>query len=238
MNDPRRLLDEGASGFEARLLRSGRNDAPTAHNRRRIAAALGVGGIFGASTIATGASANAPGWFTLNTAAIAKVAGGVVAGALAVYGGVQVVERANPAPAVAVQAPRTQALPAQRAPQATPEPAPTEPVPAEPKTSAPVELKERPADTLPLELAALDQARRALASGDAALALTRLDDYKKSFPKRRLTAEATVLRIEALAKSGNTAAATRLGREFLKRDPNGPYARRVTSLIGDEPKGP
>jgi hypothetical protein len=236
VNDPRRLLDEGANGFEARLLRSGRNDAPSAHSRRRIAAALGIGGVFGASTIATGASANAPGWFTLNTAAIAKVAGGVVAGALAVYGGAQVLAPAKPAPVIAVQAPRP--LPAKNAPETIVLPAPAEPAPAEPKTATPVEPQERPADTLPLELAALDKARRALASGDAALALARLDEYNKTFPKPRLKAEATVLRIEALAKSGSMPAATRLGREFLKRNPNGPYARRVTSLIGEESKGP
>ena len=46
-------------------------------------------------------------------------------------------------------------------------------------------------------------------------------------------AEATVLRIEALAASGEKQAAARLGKAFLARDPNGPYARRVRSLIGE-----
>ena len=42
-----------------------------------------------------------------------------------------------------------------------------------------------------------------------------------------------MLRIETLVKSGDTAQATRLGKAFLARQPNGPYAKRVSSLIGD-----
>ena len=34
-------------------------------------------------------------------------------------------------------------------------------------------------------------------------------------------------------KSGDTARATKLGKDFLARQPNGPYAKRVSSLIGD-----
>jgi len=239
MKDPERLLDEGANSFETRLLRSGRTDAPSAHNRRAIATALGVGGIFGASTVATGASATARTWLSMTTASAVKVAGGVIAGAAALYTGVQVLDTPAPPPppaAVAARAP-VKAPPPRRA---EPAPAPVEEVANEPAvkpTAPPPPSPERAGDTLSLELQALDQARRALAAGDAALALTRLDDYIRRFPKRRLGAEATVLRIEALTKSGNKALALRLGREFLSKQPNGPYARRVQSLIG-EPPGP
>jgi len=239
MKDPRRLLDEGATGFETRLLRSGRKDAPSEHNRRAIATALGVGSIFGASTIATGASASARAWLTMTTANVVKVAGGVIAGAAAIYTGVEVLDAPAPPPAPAVVARAAPAkAPPPRAAEATL--APVEEKISEPpaKTAAiPAPAPERAADTLSLELQALDQARRALAAGDAALALTRLDDYARRFPKRTLGAEATVLRIEALTKSGNKALALRLGREFLNKQPNGPYARRVQSLIG-EPSGP
>jgi TolA-binding protein len=88
-------------------------------------------------------------------------------------------------------------------------------------------------DPLALELAAIDQARGALARGDHALASRLLDRYAARFPKPRLGAEALVLRIETQVASGNRASAERLGKAFLKRNPNSPYARRVRSLIGD-----
>jgi hypothetical protein len=47
-----------------------------------------------------------------------------------------------------------------------------------------------------------------------------------------MAVEATVLRIEALAASGNQEAARKAGRAFLARHPKGPYAQRVSSLIG------
>jgi hypothetical protein len=86
-------------------------------------------------------------------------------------------------------------------------------------------------DSLPLELEALDRARSALAGGDASRALGLLDEYSARFPKARLRAESAVLRIEALAASGQKVAAIRLGRQLLAREPNGPYARRVRSLL-------
>jgi hypothetical protein len=92
--------------------------------------------------------------------------------------------------------------------------------------------KSNKGDTLGLELLAIDNARSALARGNRALASRLLDDYAAEFPKPRLHTEATVLRIETLAASGNRAAALRLGQAFLRRDPNSPYARRVRSLIG------
>jgi len=239
MKDPQRLLDEGATGFETQLLRSGRKDGPSDHNRRAIAAALGVGGIFGASTVATGASASARTWLAMTTANAVKVAAGVVAGAAAIYAGVEVLDAPAPPPPPAVVV-RTAPVKAPAPRAAEPAPAPVEEKASEPAAKTvvvPAPAPERAADTLSLELQALDQARRALNGGDAALALTRIDDYTRRFPKRTLGAEATVLRIEALTKSGNKALALRLGREFLNKQPNGPYARRVQSLIG-EPPGP
>jgi hypothetical protein len=86
-------------------------------------------------------------------------------------------------------------------------------------------------DSLPLELEALDRARSALAAGDASRALELLDEHSTRFPKARLRAESAVLRIEALVASGQKGAAIRLGKQLLTREPNGPYARRVRSLL-------
>jgi hypothetical protein len=52
------------------------------------------------------------------------------------------------------------------------------------------------------EIAALDGAREALASGDAPRALRALDAHDRAFPRGALSPEATVLRIEALARRG------------------------------------
>jgi TolA-binding protein len=103
-----------------------------------------------------------------------------------------------------------------------------------PVRSAPADTSQGPsADSLSAELLALDQARAALVNGDAALALRSVDAYVRRFPKRRLDAEATVLRIESLVALGDHASATRIGRGFLARHSRGPYARRVNSLIGE-----
>jgi outer membrane protein assembly factor BamD (BamD/ComL family) len=83
------------------------------------------------------------------------------------------------------------------------------------------------------EIAALDVARRALASGDASGALKALDDYRHKFPRGAMSFEASVLNIEALAKSGNMDAARALGHKFLAQNPNSPHAERVRRLIGE-----
>jgi TolA-binding protein len=232
MNDPRRLLDEGGTSFESTLLRAGRKDAPAPHNRRRIAAALGVGSMFAAGTVATGASASGKTWLGFATAGAFRLTAGIAAGALAVYGGVRALA---PAP----EHPTPKPTAAATRPAVPPAPKLVAPAPATPATVETAEAPpRRPAassasDTLSDELAILDQARRALAQRDYAGALAKLDDYARRFPKRHLSSEATVLRIETLVKSGDHGEASRLGRAFLARHPNGPYAKRVSSLIGD-----
>jgi Tfp pilus assembly protein PilF len=90
--------------------------------------------------------------------------------------------------------------------------------------------------TLADELAAVELARRALARKDPAQCLRLLDEYSRRFSPRRLDAEAIMLRIEALSASGDRATAQRLGQSFLAKHPQGPYARRVRSLIGLTPE--
>jgi hypothetical protein len=107
---------------------------------------------------------------------------------------------------------------------------------AEPKepintTKRPRSSAARRGDTLSQELVEIEAARSALRRGDASGALSRLQSYRREFPKGRLRAEATMLRIEALAASGDKAGATKLGKAVLARSPNGPYSRRIRSLI-------
>jgi hypothetical protein len=161
-------------------------------------------------------------------------------GTLGVWGGTSLSENPEPVsptpPAVvrAKQIPPT-VIEAQ-APVSSPEPA-TE---VTPETPAPAQHRAvvKQVDTLPLELQAIDEARGALARGDHALASRLLDRYSTRFPKPRLGAEATMLRIETRVAGGDRAGASRLGKAFLKRAPNSPYARRVRSLIGESATAP
>jgi hypothetical protein len=90
------------------------------------------------------------------------------------------------------------------------------------------------ATSLSDELALLETARQALVRGEPRRTLSVLDEHARSFRRPRLTTEASVLRIEALVASGDRPRASRLGKDFLAKHANGPYERRVRSLIGDQ----
>ncbi len=227
MTDPNRLTDDG-SEFERQVLLSGRSDAMPETSARTILAALGL------TTPAAAAGAMVAGAkVSLTKAAIALLGVGA-AGGLALWQSDTLFE--EPAPplvvSTAVEVPAPVKAPSKIEPAP---PVAEEPEQAEPEkepVQAPRQRVVTKADTLALELEAIDAARRALARGDHASAIRLLDRYAARFPKPRLGAEATVLRIETLAARGDKKAAARLGKAFLTRDPNGPYARRVRSLIG------
>ncbi len=225
-DDPRPLLDEGASDFEARLLRAGRLDAPTNSGRRRILVGLGIGGILTTTAVTTGANASIKGWLA--------AAGGGTLSALAIWTGVEIWSGSQPtesvAPPAALKAPaplRTREV--APAPEAKPVEAPpvVEPPPAPALKPAPEGA------SLTEEIARLEAARRALAAKDYGLALKTLDDYSRDIPRRKMGSEATVLRIETLSAKGDDAAARELGKSFLRAQPRSPYAKRVRSLIGE-----
>jgi hypothetical protein len=228
--DPERLGGD-CSKFEAELLAAGRADSMPERSGLAILAGLGL-----ASPVAA-SSAIVAGSKLAFMKGVFIVAGIGATGALAVWGGSTLLQDRTP---VAVSATRA-VVPA--APVAAPAPEAT-PIETLLETEAPVVVEDpAPApraaavvskvDTLPLELEAIDSARRALASGNAALASRLLDRYQARFPKPRLRAEATVLRVETLVARGDRSAATRLGKAFLSSNPKSPYARRVRSLIGD-----
>lgn len=237
MNDPDRLMHSGASDFEARLLRAGRGDAVSERSRRVIVSGLGVGGVmFWASGLMAAVQKAGKGW----------LAAGALSGA-ALWAGVKMYGTTAPV------------NPPHKVVMATPTVAPVTPVtPVTPEVEAaplpPVETAKSTDErlkslssraranrsasaandksTLAEELAMVDLARAALARKDAAQSLRLLDEYAHRFSPRRLDTEATVLRIEALSAAGDRATAARLGQTFLIRHPQGPYARRVRSLVG------
>ena len=234
--DPLPLLEEGVTPFETELLRAGRRDALSSHGRHRILTGLGIGGgLLAASSIASGVKATSAKGL-LSTVGLGATVGAV--GALAIWAGVAALTSSTEAPAPAKVA-ATGAI-AKKTPAALPAPAEPiveEPVEAAPEAKVPVKAAPRGAapatDSLAAELSAIEDARSALGRRDYAGALRLLDDYTRRFSKRHLDSEATVLRIETLAKKGDRDAAARLGQSFLAGHPNGPYARRVRSLVGD-----
>ena len=87
--------------------------------------------------------------------------------------------------------------------------------------------------TLSSEIAAIDQAKRALATGDASGALRVVDTYRSAFPQGRLAAEATALRIEALVGSGHIGEARAELAHFRQANPGSPLLETLTQIVGD-----
>jgi hypothetical protein len=236
MSDERRLLEGGASAFEAELLRAGRRDAPSSVSRNRIAAGVMAGALVPAA-VTWSAGASAVTWLqrAARSTAVRVGLGGTV-GAAAIWGGVTF-SQSEP------QSVTPPALPSAVAAR-VPVPAPLSTV-ARPEPSAPAMEAERTTvsdangarraaaepSSLTEELAFLERARRALMRGESRRSLRLLDEHSRRFAKPRLSSEATVLRIEALVASGERARATQLGQQFLASHPNGPYERRIRSLI-------
>lgn len=89
-----------------------------------------------------------------------------------------------------------------------------------------------PPSTLGEETQALDGARHALAVGQAREALGALDAYRAKWPKGALRAEAALLRVDALLRSGNRPAAEREAHALISAAPASRYATRARALLG------
>ena len=93
------------------------------------------------------------------------------------------------------------------------------------------------AASLEQELEMLDLVRQALLGGDTKTALLRLTRYDQTATRRHLGAEATLLRIQALAASGRASEASVLASEFVARHPNSPLVDRAKSFVHTSPRG-
>jgi hypothetical protein len=113
------------------------------------------------------------------------------------------------------------------APAATPAAVPAEPAVA---FSAPA-VGPAPAASLQREMAFLEDARHALARGDARAAVVTLESYVVAFPRGVLLPEARVLEVSALLQSGERARAEALGRRIIERDPSGAHAEAVRARL-------
>jgi hypothetical protein len=236
--------------------------APGARQRTLAALGVGVGVLGASATAAAATTAATPAVKAAASLGLLKWIGiGVASGAL-VVGAAEVVQSVSPPPATiapaAIEDHARAAIPSRPSSAKSVAPAPAEateaPAPAvieapviaapaateaasagAPSVEAPRARSVSPTpapSALADEIAALDSAREALASGDAGRALRALDARDRAFPRGALGPEAMVLRIEALALHGDRAAATRLGESFLAASPRSPHASRIRTLLG------
>jgi hypothetical protein len=239
MNEPARLHIEPESELERSLLNAGRSYTASSTSRAKVLAALGVVGVGVTASSATAASAMTKAGAVKWLAATALLAGVAIptvrylAGHAAPASSSVSALTANSAPASAALPPSATA-PA-RANESLPnasDPAAAEPAVNGASGAARVESKPPPASALAAELSALDTVRSALAAGNPAAALSGLDAYAHNFPHGKLSLEAEVLRIDALAKSGQAAAAQKRAQAFMKRHPDSMLASRVRAYVG------
>ena len=85
------------------------------------------------------------------------------------------------------------------------------------------------------ELALVSAARAALEKGDVADGLRTIDAYDARFRSGTFAQEMAVMRIEALASSGERTRARDLAMRFLEANAKSPYAARVRSLLERTP---
>ena len=248
---PSQLRVVGATDLERRLLEASARELPSVELTKKMQRALGLSIAAGAATAATAAAAKVANAASAGAGAAAPafawpaISVGVLA--LAVTGAVVGVHSAGThhaavKPLSAAVAPlAVAALPV----------APLAPAPAARPTAveaaAPVAvathrtmaatahrrtlLGARPSD-LRGEIALVDAARTAVASGADERALALLARYDASHPHGTFRPEVAALRIEALDRLGRTAQARALAQKFVVAHPDSPLAERVARVTG------
>ena len=239
MKNPRRLLHATKSELESALLSEGRAYRPPSTVRNHTLTALGIAG--SSAFLAKTSAASVTTFWTLKNLVI----GGAMVGLVAVGSVVIVQSGMTPTSSVGVPQPAdTPAAPDEQVPNNTrsnteeasdedvPSSPPEEeamPEPAERAKAATVSRRRATERSTSItdELQSLDAARTALARGDGPRALALLEEHRKRFPNSQLYLEAEVLRIEALARSGDHARAKTRAEAFVRRYPNSVFTRRI-----------
>jgi hypothetical protein len=209
------MLDGDGNAFERELLGSLAEERPGRALSRRMRQGLVLSGVL------VSAKAGLASWVVI----AGFVTAGATAGVVALTRGAP--EAAAPVSAAKVETPRAPQVegppPVESAPAAVPD-AVRAPNVAPPSVSS-RDLRE--------EIALLDQARAAVRSGNGQKALALLSLHQRQFPRGEFRQEVTVLRIEALAGTGQSATAAALGKRFLAAHPESPHAERIERLIGE-----
>lgn len=249
MNEPTRLLDMPESELERALLDAGRSYTASSSVRSKTLLALGLTAVTTSAAPPAVAAGSSLTKATLSKVAAVALAIGAVAVPVWRY-----LQHSGPSADVSRPSVRPAPTSPTAAAAATIDPAPDSAASTEPaapsaieratpeasarrtsptaRSSSRSEVKAPTSPTLSAELAALDTARTSLAASDAAGALAALDSYARTFPRGRLKLEAEVLRIGALAKSGQTDVARKRAEAFLRLHPDSVLASRVRGYAG------
>jgi hypothetical protein len=235
MRDPTRIIDDRdeANGLGRDLLRAGRGQTLSARDRAQVWAELS------ATLVAPAASAAASAGATKALTSASLLKGVVVAVALS--GGALVGVRAarRPAPEVV---PAVVTEPSRAAPAIEPPLPVTSPTPAPdraphvrraPAAGEEAAVPRLPASRLAAEAQLVLDARRDLREGNPASALRRLETARPELVGGALAQEREALTIEALDRSGQTEAAARRARAFLRAYPRSPHAASVSTFARD-----
>jgi hypothetical protein len=105
----------------------------------------------------------------------------------------------------------------------------TRSLPAPARSERTPSLPETPRASLGQQLEQIKEARAALRAGDHRRALALLEAYRARPAGAEMAAEASLLRIEALAASGQREAAAQAARQFASDFPNSPLIDRALS---------
>jgi hypothetical protein len=132
------------------------------------------------------------------------------------------VDRPAPAPPEALAAPPSVPAP--------PAPPPTVVATSTPAASVPSAPPSR-ASQLSAERVMLDEARAAIAQGEPARALERLERHRRTFSSPILGEERDAMRVEALAKAGRHDEAVAAAAVFHKRWPESLFASAVDDAV-------
>jgi hypothetical protein len=234
MNLPERILEAGVDHPAQRMLQAAVADQPAPEAKARIKALIAAGAGIGVAGVLGQAAASKTTVGYLTAGVISKWALIGLGVGVVVVGGTQAWrprEHGGRAAAVAAVIPSSPVATAVALASASASSAARAAASSSPKVVLPNAARTNGA-SLARELALIDEARAALASGDAPGAIAALDRHDAEFHGGTLATESLMLRVEALVRSGDQAGAMRLGKPFCERYPASPQARRVRTLLG------
>jgi len=249
---PERLLDQGATDFERRLLDAAAKDGPSQEQVLRMAKALGVSAVGGAA--ATGVAAGTPSAgaakaavATGKAAAWPWIVGGVIGvsivGAL-VVGGRRRDSLPDVHPGGRLEAPAVAPPPGGTAPSS---PAPTvrpsagdtgidridriDRIPGRTSSKRPSPANVSVRD-LHGEIEILDVARAAIAERAGRQALALVHRYEEVYPAGTFLPEASAIEVEALMQLGRDDEARKLAKRFVAEHEGSLLSDRVATIAG------
>jgi TolA-binding protein len=236
MTNPQRFLEGDGTELERQLLAAGRAERPALGGKRHAARALAVATSAGFFSKVAWASTR---FLKIGLGTGGKLAAGaLVSGSVAVAGWQALPTEPAPLSSVAstvrtatksVNVPAPEVAPEAEQPSVAAEDLTLEPSSPEPDKSRSAD----PIDNIAAQLKLLDSARSALKAGSPGRAIALLDQYARTYPRGKLTQEATLLRVEALVRSGKQAQAVSLARRFRTAHPSSPYTQRLESIVGE-----